>query len=128
MGAVCEPPPYIAWLSLACRMYRELTSASPATDAPACRDAVIGTAASDHAGDHGCGAEETMMRVSDLQAFFDHGWNRHDLDVLMTFMADDCVFESTAGAEVCGTRHAGRERVRQAFAKVFPVFPDPPFR
>jgi len=45
----------------------------------------------------------------------------------MTFMADDCVFETTAGPEACGTRHAGRERVRQAFARVFEVFPDARF-
>ena len=68
-----------------------------------------------------------MMTTNDLQAFFGNGWNRHDLDVLMTFMADDCVFESTAGPEVCGARHAGRERVRQAFARVFEAFPDARF-
>ena len=68
-----------------------------------------------------------MMTTNDLQAFFGNGWNRHDLDVLMTFMAEDCVFESTAGPEVCGTRHAGRERVRQAFTRVFEVFPDARF-
>ena len=32
------------------------------------------------------------------------GWNRHDVDFLMTFMSDDCVFETTAGKEVCGDR------------------------
>lgn len=36
--------------------------------------------------------------------------------VLMTYMSDDCVFETASGPEVCGTRHAGRERVREAFA------------
>src|SRR6266545_1341043 len=51
-----------------------------------------------------------MMTTNDLHAFFDRGWNRHDVDLLMTFMAEDCVFESTAGPEACGTRHAGRER------------------
>ena len=70
---------------------------------------------------------ERMMTTNDLQAFFGNGWNRHDLEVLMTFLAEDCVFESTAGPEVCGTRHAGRERVRQAFARVFEVFPDARF-
>ena len=68
-----------------------------------------------------------MMTIDDLQAFHDSGWNRHDVDVLMTFMADECVFESTAGPEVCGARHAGRERVRRAFARVFEVFPDARF-
>ena len=69
-----------------------------------------------------------MVTVEQLDRFFTAGWNRHDLDVLMTFMADDCVFESTAGPEPCGTRHAGRERVRAAFARVFASFPDAAFR
>lgn len=68
-----------------------------------------------------------MMTTIDLEAFFDKGWNRHDVDLLMTFMAEECVFESTAGPEVCGTRHVGRERVRQAFARVFEMFPDARF-
>ena len=37
-----------------------------------------------------------------LQAFAD-AWNRHDVDALMSFMADDCVFESSAGPDICGT-------------------------
>jgi steroid delta-isomerase-like uncharacterized protein len=65
-----------------------------------------------------------MATITDLEAFFDHGWNRHDVDALMTFMADDCVFETTAGPEVCGARYVGRERVREAFARVFASFPD----
>ena len=58
-----------------------------------------------------------------LQAFAD-AWNRHDVDALMSFMAEDCVFESSAGPEVCGTRYVGREAVRIAFADVWAVFPD----
>jgi len=68
-----------------------------------------------------------MVTIKDLEAFFGDGWNRHDVDVLMTFMSDDCVFESTAGPEVCGTRYTGRERVGEAFARVFKIFPDAKF-
>jgi len=68
------------------------------------------------------------MTRNDLETFFDQGWNRHDVDVLMTFISEDCVFESASGPEVCGARHAGRERVREAFAKVFATFPDAAFR
>jgi ketosteroid isomerase-like protein len=64
----------------------------------------------------------TMMR--DLKIFLDKGWNGHDVDVLMTFMTEDCVFETASGPEACGTRHTGRERVREAFARVFATFPD----
>src|SRR6185436_11250415 len=58
-----------------------------------------------------------------LQAFAD-AWNRHDVDALMSFMTDDCVFESSAGADVCGTRYVGTEAVRMAFAEVWTVFAD----
>jgi len=46
---------------------------------------------------------------------------------LMTFMSDDCVFETSSGPEACGTRHAGRERVREAFTRVFTIFPGATF-
>ena len=58
-----------------------------------------------------------------LQAFAD-AWNCHDVDALMSFMTDDCVFESSAGPDACGTRYAGREAVRAGFAEVWTVFPD----
>jgi steroid delta-isomerase-like uncharacterized protein len=58
-----------------------------------------------------------------LQAFAD-AWNRHDADALMTFMTDDCVFEASAGPDVCGTRYTGREAVRAGFAEVWSTFPD----
>jgi steroid delta-isomerase-like uncharacterized protein len=58
-----------------------------------------------------------------LQTFAD-AWNRHDVDALMSFMTEDCVFEASAGPEVCGTRFEGREAVRAAFAEVWATFPD----
>jgi steroid delta-isomerase-like uncharacterized protein len=64
------------------------------------------------------------MTIKDLEAFFESGWNHHDVDTLMTFMADDCVFESAAGPDACGTRYEGRERVREAFARIFGAVPD----
>ncbi len=58
-----------------------------------------------------------------LQAFAD-AWNRHDVDALMSFMTNDCVFEASAGTEVCGARYAGREAVRRGFAEVWETYPD----
>ena len=58
-----------------------------------------------------------------LQAFAE-AWNRHDVDALMSFMTDDCVFESSAGPDVCGPRFGGRESVRAGFAEVWATFPD----
>jgi ketosteroid isomerase-like protein len=58
-----------------------------------------------------------------LQAFAD-AWNRHDIDALMSFMTEACVFEASAGPDICGTRYAGREAVRAGFSEVWATFPD----
>ncbi len=68
-----------------------------------------------------------MMTRENLDTFFGDGWNRHDVDLLMTFMADDCVFEGASGLQACGTRYAVRAQVREAFARVFVTFPDAAF-
>jgi len=65
----------------------------------------------------------TEVTTEVLQAFAD-AWNRHDVDALMSFMTDDCVFEASAGPDACGTRYAGREAVRAGFAEVWATFPD----
>jgi steroid delta-isomerase-like uncharacterized protein len=58
-----------------------------------------------------------------LQAFAE-AWNRHDIEALMAFMTDDCVFEASGGSEVCSTRYVGREAVRAGFMEVWATFPD----
>ena len=64
-----------------------------------------------------------QVTVEVLQEFAD-AWNRHDVDAVMSFMTDDCVFEASAGPDVCGTRYVGREAVRAGFAEVWATFPD----
>ena len=66
------------------------------------------------------------VTVQMLEAF-GAAWNRHDVDAIMRFMAEECAFETTAGPEPCGKRYEGRERVRAAFARVFAMFPDAHF-
>ena len=61
-------------------------------------------------------------------AAFSAAWNRHDVDALMTFMSDDCVFETAAGPDACGARHRGRAAVREAFAAVWKAVPDAQWR
>ena len=61
--------------------------------------------------------------VQMLEAFAD-AWNRHDIDALMSFMTDDCVFESSAGPEVSGTPWIGRNAVETGFRQVWETFPD----
>ena len=63
------------------------------------------------------------MDETRLQAFAD-AWCRHDLDALMSFMTDDCVFHSGAGPDASGTRYVGRDAVRAGFAKAWADIPD----
>ena len=67
------------------------------------------------------------VTVEMLQAFAE-AWNRHDIDALMSFMTDDCVFEASAGPDACGKRSAGSVSVRAAFAEVWQTFPDAQWR
>ncbi|MGI9318716.1 MAG: nuclear transport factor 2 family protein [bacterium] len=67
--------------------------------------------------------QSTEVTIDMLQAFAD-AWNRHDVDDLMLFMTDDCVFESSAGDEVCGARYEGAVAVRKGYAKAWKDFPD----
>jgi hypothetical protein len=64
-----------------------------------------------------------QVTVNVLQDFAD-AWNRHDVDALMAYMTEDCVFEASAGPDISGTRYVGREAVRAGFAEVWATFPD----
>lgn len=55
---------------------------------------------------------------------FAKAWNRHDVDALMSMMTDDCVYDSSSGGSVYGSRYKGRAAVRAAFASVFENFKD----
>jgi len=63
------------------------------------------------------------VTVTMLQAFAE-AWNRHDVDGLMSFMTDDCVFESSAGNATCGTRFEGAAAVRKGYARAWLDYPD----
>lgn len=60
---------------------------------------------------------ETLKHV--LDAF-----NRHDLDAIMSYFADDCTFDFPRGAEYYGQRFIGKEKVREALAGRFKGIPD----
>lgn len=71
----------------------------------------------------------TFPPVSEVTlAAFSAAWNQHDIDALMSFMTDDCVFETAAGPDACGTRHAGTPAVRRAFASAWAAVPDAQWR
>jgi ketosteroid isomerase-like protein len=62
--------------------------------------------------------------TTQMLAEFSNAWNRHDIDALMSFMSDDCVFQTAAGPDACGTRITGREAVRRAFEAAWQTVPD----
>lgn len=62
----------------------------------------------------------TVQMLQDFAA----AWNRHDIDALMGFMADDCVFNAVAGQELVGRSFKGRQAVREGFEMAWQTFPD----
>jgi ketosteroid isomerase-like protein len=64
-----------------------------------------------------------MMTIAILDAFA-AAWNRHDIDALMAHMTDDCIFESSAGPDPCGTRFTGRDAVRTGYMAAWQTVPD----
>ena len=51
-------------------------------------------------------------------------FNRHDAHAVMSFFADDCVFETPKGPDPCGRRLVGKEQVREGVAARFAGIPD----
>jgi ketosteroid isomerase-like protein len=72
-------------------------------------------------------SSQDETRLALLAAFAD-AWNRHDIDAIMAMMTTDCVFEASAGPDVCGTRYEGSQNVRAAFIEVWTTFPDAQWR
>ncbi len=58
-----------------------------------------------------------------LAAFAD-AWNRHDLDALMGFMHQDCLFHAVAGPDLLGRTFRGHAEVRDGFKAAWTSFPD----
>src|SRR3954469_13642123 len=53
-----------------------------------------------------------------LQALLD-AFNAHDLDAIMSFFAEDCVFDAPRGPAPGGHRLVGKQEVRQGFQARF---------
>ena len=58
-----------------------------------------------------------------LRQVFD-GFNRHDLDAIMSYFADDCVLETPRGPDPWGRRFVGKDEVRRGLAARFEGMPD----
>ena len=58
-----------------------------------------------------------------LKGFLD-AFNRHDLEAIMGYFADDCVFYMPRGAKPRGDKFVGKDAVRAGLAKRFEGIPD----
>ena len=68
-------------------------------------------------------ATEQMVTVDTLKAIAD-AFNRHDLDAIMEFFAEDSSLDMPRGPDPWGQRFIGKEQVRQALATRFTGLPD----
>ena len=66
-------------------------------------------------------SEHVTMDV--LKGFLE-AFNRHDLDAIMDYFAEDCVFYMPRGAKPRGDKYAGKQEVRAGLAKRFEGLPD----
>jgi steroid delta-isomerase-like uncharacterized protein len=55
---------------------------------------------------------------------FLEAFNRHDLDAIMGYFAEDCVFYMPRGAAPRGDRYTGKAAVRAGLSKRFEGIPD----
>lgn len=65
----------------------------------------------------------SQLASGDLEALFD-AFNRHDVDAVMSYFAEDSVFNTVGGSEACGTRIVGRNAIAEAFSGVWQDMPD----
>lgn len=62
--------------------------------------------------------------TAELMKGFLDAFNRHDLNAIMEYFADDCVFYMPRGAAPRGDSYSGKEDVRAGLAKRFEGIPD----
>lgn len=68
----------------------------------------------------------STMNTEALKRFLDC-FNRHDVDGIMDFFAEDGVYETPRGPDTVGRRLEGKEAIRANFAKMFERMPDTHF-
>lgn len=67
--------------------------------------------------------QSPAVNLTTLEAILD-GFNRHDLDAIMAFFAEDATLDTPRGANVWGTRFEGKAAVREGLAARFAGIPD----
>jgi steroid delta-isomerase-like uncharacterized protein len=63
------------------------------------------------------------VTVDTLKRFLE-AFNRHDLDAIMAFFAEDCSMDGPRGSHAWGTRLVGRAAIRRGCAGRFAGLPD----
>jgi ketosteroid isomerase-like protein len=63
------------------------------------------------------------VSLETLKSFLD-AFNRHDLDAIMEYFHDDCVFYMPRGKGPRGDRYTGKQEVRAGLATRFEGIPD----
>jgi ketosteroid isomerase-like protein len=56
--------------------------------------------------------------AASVVAAFGAAWQAHDLDLALSLITDDCLFEST-GPAPDGVQHKGRDEIRLAWQPIF---------
>jgi len=70
-------------------------------------------------------AKSGEVTVETLKQFLE-AFNRHDLDAILTFFAEDCVMDLPRGPDPWGRRTIGKAQVRKGCLSRFeglPIFP-----
>lgn len=63
------------------------------------------------------------LTATDLESLF-NAFNRHDIDGVMRFFSEDCVFDAVGGPEAHGARFEGIDAIANAFSNVWKTMPD----
>ena len=64
-----------------------------------------------------------MVTVDTLKEFLE-AFNRHDIDAILEFFADDCVMDLPRGPDPWGRRTIGKEQVKEGCNSRFKGLPD----
>ena len=56
-------------------------------------------------------------QVASIVHRFDEAWQRRDIEMLMSLVADDCVYDASVG-QGPGTEYAGKAEVRRGFLQM----------
>ena len=66
------------------------------------------------------------VTIEDMKRFL-QCFNRHDVEGILSFFAEDGVYETPRGPEVVGKRLVGKQAIGAYFAKMFQRIPDTHF-